>query len=92
MNNAKWFVMVSKTMRYDWDRDSYIPDEERIYKFASYDAAKRCYDRKDPVALKGGKVERVGVVLGYGNPDDEKTWESDSWIVQPGCMVKESAE
>lgn len=90
MNSAKWFVLVSKKMRYDWDRDRYVPDEERIYKFASYEAAKRCYDRKDPVVLKAGKVERVNVALGCGNPDDEETWGSDGWMAQPGCMVKES--
>lgn len=88
MHNPKWFVLVSKTMRYDWENDRFVPSEERIYKFASYQAAKRCYDRKDPDVLKTAKVQCVEVALGAGNPDDEELWESDGFIVQPGCMMK----
>lgn len=90
MKNAKWFVMVSKTMRYDWDKDRYVPGEERIYKFASYEAAKRCYYKKDPETLKTGKVESVEVTLGCGNPDDKDIWNDDGWAVQDGCMAKSS--
>lgn len=88
--NVNWFVMVDMEMCYDWEKDRHVESKEKIYKFANYDAAKRCYDRKDPNVLKTRKVERVDVSLGAGDPDDDEMWKSDGWIIQPGCMTKRS--